>query len=61
MNYESRAEGASAPSRTYGATVRRERDSSGTTEAHEMREGDGADSPTQANIAPSRTMVRQCE
>jgi hypothetical protein len=28
-----------------------ERDSSGTTEGHEMPEGDGADSPTQAGKA----------
>jgi hypothetical protein len=33
-------------SRPKGAS---ERDSSGTTEAHEMREGDVADSPTQAH------------
>jgi len=38
-----------------GEAARSERDSSGTTEATEGREGDGANSPTQATKKASRS------
>jgi hypothetical protein len=40
-------------------TSRCERDSSGTTEGHEMPEGDGADSPTQAAQRAAKRLAQR--